>query len=157
MGVYVLLGTYRLNATPAQNSEDQATREEDSLNLRLFDHEMQKPCMHFFEHFNSDLPRVVNHVDPRDTHDGQQQREQSSGVKTIYIKLRQKKEGEKGNALIGGKEEEGKGSRRKKERKIGEVIMAVNKWRKLYDKYRSLDDAANKIGISKKSLDDYFL
>ncbi len=59
-----------------------------------------------------------------------------------------------------------KGSRRTKERKIGEVILAVKKWRELYTigerdgevvKQLSLEDAALKVGISKKSLDDYFL
>ena len=61
-----------------------------------------------------------------------------------------------------------KGSRRTKERKIGEVILAVKRWRELYtmgeklpdsDKFHtlSLEDAALKVGISKKSLDDYFL
>lgn len=60
-----------------------------------------------------------------------------------------------------------KGSRRTKERKIGEVILAVKKWRELYTvgekqqdatfKQLSLEEAATKVGISKKSLDDYFL
>jgi hypothetical protein len=60
-----------------------------------------------------------------------------------------------------------KGSRRTKERKIGEVILAVKKWRELYTLGEkgpdgqmnplSLEDAAKKVGISKKSLDDYFL
>ena len=52
----------------------------------------------------------------------------------------------------------GKGSRRTKERKIGEVIQKVQKWRQLYYKNcESLEEAAKKVGISKKSLDDYFL
>ncbi len=61
-----------------------------------------------------------------------------------------------------------KGSRRTKERKIGEVILAVKRWRELYTMGEklaegnqfhtlSLEDAATKVGISKKSLDDYFL
>ena len=60
-----------------------------------------------------------------------------------------------------------KGSRRTKERKIGEVILAVKKWRELYavgektaegkEHGLSLEDAAKKVNISKKSLDDYFL
>ena len=60
-----------------------------------------------------------------------------------------------------------KGSRRTKERKIGEVILAVKKWRELYTigkkvpdgsiKQLSLEDAAIDVNISKKSLDDYFL
>ena len=57
-------------------------------------------------------------------------------------------------------------NKRTKERKIGFIIEKVNSWRKLYNgfydenksfiKY-SLEDAANIIGISKKSLDDYLL
>ena len=51
-----------------------------------------------------------------------------------------------------------KSSRRTKERKIGEVIKKVQKWRQLYNtNCESLEDAAKKVGISKKSLDDYFL
>jgi hypothetical protein len=60
-----------------------------------------------------------------------------------------------------------KGSRRTKERKIGEVILAVKRWRELYTMGEkqpdnqfhtlSLEEAATKVGISKKSLDDYFL
>ena len=55
---------------------------------------------------------------------------------------------------------------RTKERRICDVIEAVTEWRRLYNgntdkdgnllRY-SLDDAANAIGISKKSLDDYLL
>jgi len=57
-------------------------------------------------------------------------------------------------------------SRRMKERKIGEVVQKVSLWRKLYTGFydnngkllkMSLDEAANKVGISKKSLDDYLL
>jgi len=57
-------------------------------------------------------------------------------------------------------------ARRTKERKIGFIIEKVNAWRKLYNgfydenndfvKY-TLEDAAEIIGISKKSLDDYLL
>lgn len=66
------------------------------------------------------------------------------------------------DALITGVAEMSKGSRRTKERKIGEVIIAVRKWRKLYNegedgKKLSLEEAADKVTISKKSLDDYFL
>lgn len=44
------------------------------------------------------------------------------------------------------------------QRQIGEVILAVKKWRKLYEsKKLNLTKAARIIGISKKSLDDYFL
>lgn len=66
-----------------------------------------------------------------------------------------------------GQAEMSKGSRRTKERKIGEVILAVKKWRELYqigerdengkEKPLSLEEAALKVNISKKSLDDYFL
>ena len=52
----------------------------------------------------------------------------------------------------------GRGSRRTKERKIGEVIKKVQRWRELYyNNCDSLEEAAKKVGISKKSLDDYFL
>lgn len=59
-----------------------------------------------------------------------------------------------------------KSSRRTKERKIGFIIEKVSKWRKLYNGVPSakgetvkvtLEEAASKIGISKKSLDDYLL
>ena len=85
----------------------------------------------------------------------------------IQIKLRERAKGEHSDALINGQAELSKGSRRTKERKIGEVILAVKKWRELYTvgekqpeggfKTLSLEDAAVKVGISKKSLDDYFL
>jgi len=56
---------------------------------------------------------------------------------------------------------------RHKERRIGEVVDLVLKWRKLYNgvkdpitgenlKY-SLEEAAKKVGVAKKSLDDYLL
>jgi len=48
---------------------------------------------------------------------------------------------------------------RTKERKIGEVVAKVLLWRKIYadgDKI-SLEEAASKVGMSKKSLDDYLL
>ena len=58
-------------------------------------------------------------------------------------------------------------SKRAKERKIGEIIKKVYLWRKLnlgfYDKKLnkeikySLEDGAMKLGISKKSLDDYLI
>jgi len=53
-----------------------------------------------------------------------------------------------------------------KERKIGQIIDQVAVWRKYYNGYvdyhgklirLSLDEAALKVGIPKKSLDDYFL
>lgn len=56
---------------------------------------------------------------------------------------------------------------RHKERKIGEVLELVLKWRKLYAGCRdpvtglimklSLEEAAKKLGVAKKSLDDYLL
>jgi hypothetical protein len=69
---------------------------------------------------------------------------------------------------MSGQAELSKGSRRTKERKIGEVILAVKKWRELYtigkkttdgegNRQLSLEEAAIEVGISKKSLDDYFL
>ncbi len=57
-------------------------------------------------------------------------------------------------------------NKRTKERKIGFIIEKVNTWRKYYNGYYdekgnftkfSLDEAAKKIDISKKSLDDYLL
>ena len=57
-------------------------------------------------------------------------------------------------------------SKRAKERKIGDIIKKVYMWRKLYFGYKdkegneikfSLEEAAVKIGISKKSLDDYLI
>ena len=57
-------------------------------------------------------------------------------------------------------------SKRAKERKIGEIIKKVYMWRKLYIGYKdengkliklSLEDSAEIIGISKKSLDDYLI
>ena len=55
--------------------------------------------------------------------------------------------------------------KRTKERSICEIIEKVSLWRKLYNgvmkdgnliRY-SLEDAAAKVGVSKKSLDDYLL
>jgi hypothetical protein len=59
-----------------------------------------------------------------------------------------------------------KSSRRTKERKIGYIIEKVSKWRKLYNGVQNtsgetikltLEDAAGKVLIAKKSLDDYLL
>ena len=48
-------------------------------------------------------------------------------------------------------------SRREKERKIGEVVIKVCEWRAHYrNQNMTLDGAAKTVGISKKSLDDYF-
>jgi hypothetical protein len=57
-----------------------------------------------------------------------------------------------------------KDMKRTKERTIGYIIEKVSQWRKLYNGYMdenhqlrrmSLEDAADKVGVSKKSLDDY--
>lgn len=48
------------------------------------------------------------------------------------MKFRERAKGEHSDALINGQAEMSKGSRRTKERKIGEVILAVKKWRELY-------------------------
>ncbi len=92
---------------------------------------------------------------------------QVDGENIIQLKFRERAKGEHSDALINGQAEMSKGSRRTKERKIGEVILAVKKWRELYTvgekqvdgafKQQSLEEAALKVGISKKSLDDYFL
>lgn len=64
------------------------------------------------------------------------------------------------NSFIGLK------SRRSKERKIGQVIKKVFMWRKIYTGFKTndgqflkltLEEAADKVGISKKTLDDYFI
>jgi len=56
--------------------------------------------------------------------------------------------------------------KRPKERVIGHVLKKVIIWRKFYNGYLdssgkrlqlSLDEAAKRVGISKKSLDDYLL
>lgn len=75
---------------------------------------------------------------------------------TISLKLRQ---------IMRQRHFEGLGVKaRAKERKICEVIKCVYKWRKLFYGYHNsngkyikmrLEDAADTIGISKKSLDDY--
>ncbi len=57
-------------------------------------------------------------------------------------------------------------SKRSKERKIGYIIEKVFLWRKLYNGFQdedgnliklTLEEAAEKVGISKKSLDDYLI
>ena len=54
------------------------------------------------------------------------------GEDVIHMKFRERAKGEHSDALINGQAEMSKGSRRTKERKIGEVILAVKKWRELY-------------------------
>ena len=60
----------------------------------------------------------------------------------------------------------GNKTRRAKERKIGSVVKKVYIWRKLYTGFQdeqgrsiklTLEEAAKKVGISKKSLDDYLI
>ncbi len=91
-----------------------------------------------------------------------------NGNECIILKFRERAKGEYSDALINGQAELSKGSRRTKERKIGEVILAVKRWRELYTTGEkpegakdfitlSLEEAAKRVGISKKSLDDYFL
>ena len=57
-------------------------------------------------------------------------------------------------------------TKRAKERKIGYIIKKVYMWRKMYSGFidekgrkikLTLEEAADKIGISKKSLDDYLI
>ncbi len=57
-------------------------------------------------------------------------------------------------------------TRRAKERKIGSVVKKVYMWRRLYTGFEddqgrtiklTLEEAAKKVGISKKSLDDYLI
>eukprot|EP00826_Nyctotherus_ovalis_P032168 TRINITY_DN2596_c0_g2_i10.p1 TRINITY_DN2596_c0_g2~~TRINITY_DN2596_c0_g2_i10.p1 ORF type:complete len:163 (+),score=64.48 TRINITY_DN2596_c0_g2_i10:406-894(+) len=57
-------------------------------------------------------------------------------------------------------------NKRTKERKIGEIVKKVAEWRKLYTgsiesngvkKKYSLEEAADIVGIAKKTLDDYLL
>ena len=55
-----------------------------------------------------------------------------TGTDCIFLKFRERGKGEYSDALINGQAELSKGSRRTKERKIGEVILAVKKWRELY-------------------------
>lgn len=64
-------------------------------------------------------------------------------------------------------EENSPKQKRIKERKVGEIMEIVAQWRKLYLGFvdpetgkiikMTLDQAALKVGISKKSLDDYLL
>ena len=91
-----------------------------------------------------------NEIDPYDQH----------LIYEIQLKFREKAKGENTDTLIQGRTQTGQaqGSRREKERIIGEVVIKVSEWRRLYmDQGVTLENAAQKIGISKKSLDDYFL
>lgn len=76
----------------------------------------------------------------------------------VVLKFREKAKSQDSDSLVIANAEDGKGSRREKERKIGEVVIKVCAWRRLYNEQRvTLEAAAEKVGISKKSLDDYFL
>ena len=77
----------------------------------------------------------------------------------MTFRIRERVRTEQTKAMVVGEDPSTqKGSRRTKERKIGEVIQKVQKWRNLYyTTGESLEEAAKKVGISKKSLDDYFL
>lgn len=56
------------------------------------------------------------------------------------------------------KSEESHKKTKESERGIGQVIQAVKVWRELHETKRcNLTNAAKVVGISKKSLDDYFL
>ena len=89
-----------------------------------------------------------------------------NGGGAIKIKARPKAKSIFGDFLLGNTNASiSKGSRRTKERKIGDVIKKVSEWRKLYNGTeiegevvkKSLEDAAKLVNISKKSLDDYLL
>ena len=60
------------------------------------------------------------------------------------MKCRERAKGERQDALMSGQAEMSKGSRRTKERKIGEVILAVKKWRELYTIGKKLPDLSTK-------------
>ena len=82
------------------------------------------------------------------------------GTHEIKLKFRQKAKAERAESLIQGRTSTGQtlGSRREKERVIGEVVIKVSEWRRMYSEQGiTLEEAAKNIGISKKSLDDYFL
>lgn len=82
------------------------------------------------------------------------------GMHEIKLKFRPRASVQSANTLIQGRNLAGValGSRREKERIIGEVVIKVSEWRRMYvEQGITLEEAAKNIGISKKSLDDYFL
>lgn len=84
----------------------------------------------------------------------------AEGIHEIKLKFRPKAKAESASTLIQGRNQNGQalGSRREKERIIGEVVIKVSEWRRMYTEQGiTLEEAAKNIGISKKSLDDYFL
>lgn len=77
---------------------------------------------------------------------------------------RPKRPGASAMASMSSQAFQDKENKRTKERTIGYIIEKVSQWRKLYNGYMdenhqlrrmSLEDAADKVGVSKKSLDDY--
>ena len=86
-----------------------------------------------------------------------------NALKMEYLINDEEKNEEKTNNNFFDLEEK---SRRSKERRIGSVVKKVYMWRKLYNGFYddqgrfiklTLDEAAKKVGISKKSLDDYLI
>ena len=88
---------------------------------------------------------------------------------TIKLRCRNAKQStppEDKAVVLDKKTQEVKKCKRTKEKRIGEVIAKVTEWRQLYTgipgpdgnivKY-SLEEAATRVGISKKTLDDYLL
>lgn len=85
----------------------------------------------------------------------------------LTFKFRPKAQPSYGDVLLGSVSGNiSKGSRRTKEWKIGDVIKKVSHWRRLYNGVgengetipkKSLENAAEIVKISKKSLDDYLL
>ena len=67
-----------------------------------------------------------------------------NGADFVSMKFRERAKGEHSDALINGQADMSKGSRRTKERKIGEVILAVKKWRELYTVGERLADGVFK-------------
>ena len=71
------------------------------------------------------------------------------------MKFRERAKKENTFGILAGKI---KPPKREKERKIREVVIKVGQWRRLHTEQNvNLELAADKVGISKKSLDDYFL
>ena len=106
----------------------------------------------------SDL--LVINTKQSETPSGEQNKDATELLHEIRIRLREKARGENTDTLIQGRAQAGQshGSRREKERIIGEVVIKVSEWRRLYTEQGvTLENAAQRIGISKKSLDDYFL
>ena len=70
------------------------------------------------------------------------------------MKFRERAKKENTFGILAGKI---KPPKREKERKIREVVIKVGQWRRLYTEQNvPLELAADKVGIPKKTLDDYF-